>query len=406
MPRLRFMCVVCLIGIAVSLPLITLIPCIAEEDAGILSGVILDMNGKPIPGFIVVLSASPFLSAFPIEKLNLEKLKTDENGAFTFTNVPAEPIQILIPVQPPRGNKKPTSRFEPDDEIVSIKIEGITLYQDRPPPFDNIRFSIKPGSHIKNVVVTVRPRVRIIARVVFKDGKPLTNTSIVRVIKTGGMSSGGVTTDAEGYFVQYIDNFDVFSTCELSVRYKGLSAKSEPFEIKEGMRYDNLILTLDGVAPPAAAPTQSTPAPKKKYAWVVNPTNGHAYTEVWCRTLDEAKDIATAAGAYLVTINDKAEQEWLSGLFRNHLYWIGLSDAEKEGEWVWQNGEPLTYENWGAKHSFPRSTLSPEKKDSAIMTFVNGQWHAVGPGDLLWRMTEMVILEKEPLRTGEATEAK
>ena len=43
---------------------------------------------------------------------------------------------------------------------------------------------------------------------------------------------------------------------------------------------------------------------------------------------------------------------------------------------------------------FPRSTLSSEEKDSAVMTFVNGQWHAVGPGDLLWRMTKMTILEK------------
>ncbi|MCG9132689.1 hypothetical protein J5I95_13510, partial [Candidatus Poribacteria bacterium] len=63
-------------------------------------------------------------------------------------------------------------------------------------------------------------------------------------------------------------------------------------------------------------------------------------------------------------------------------------------EWVWQNGEPVTYMNWGAKHSFPRSTLSPEEKDSAVMTFIDGQWHAVGPGDLFWRATKRAILEK------------
>lgn len=383
MNRLRFMHVVCFIGIAVSLLLITLIPCIAREETRILSGVVLDMDGEPITGFIVALSSFPLM-----------KSKTDENGAFTFTDVPAGPVRFVIPVQPPKGNEKPTFSFEPDDEIVSIKIEGITLYQDRHPPLDNIKFSIKPGNPIKNVVVTVRPRVRIRARVVFEDGKPLTNTSLVRVIKTRGTLTGGVTTDSEGYFLQYIDNFNVLATCEISVRYKGLSAQAKPFEIEEGMRYDNLILTLDGVAPPAAAPTQSKSSPKKKYVWIVNPANGHAYTEVWCRSLDEAKDIATGEGAYLVTINDKAEQKWLSGIFRNRLYWIGLSDAEKEGEWVWQNGERLTYTNWGAKHSFPRSPLSPEKKDSAVMTFIDGQWHAVGPGDLFWRMTKMAILEK------------
>ena len=128
--------------------------------------------------------------------------------------------------------------------------------------------------------------------------------------------------------------------------------------------------------------------------WAVNPGNGHAYMKIWCESLKDAHDRATANGTHLVTINDEAEQQWLLGLFGNHVYWIGLSDAEKEGEWVWQNGEPLTYKNWGSKYSFPRSTLSLEEKDSAVMTFVNGQWHAVGPGDLLWRMTKMTILEK------------
>ncbi len=140
--------------------------------------------------------------------------------------------------------------------------------------------------------------------------------------------------------------------------------------------------------------------------WAVNPANGHAYKKIRCRSLDDAKDRAAAEGAYLVAINDTAEQEWLLGLFGNHLYWIGLSDAEKEGEWVWQNGERLTYTNWGAKHSFPRSTLSPEKKDSAVMTFIDGQWHAVGPGDLFWRMTKMTILEKADVSENSPIEEK
>ena len=128
--------------------------------------------------------------------------------------------------------------------------------------------------------------------------------------------------------------------------------------------------------------------------WAVNPANGHAYIKIPCKSLDDARNTAAAQGAHLVTINDKAEQEWLLGLFRNRLYWIGLSDAEKEGEWVWQNGEPLNYSNWGDKHRFPRSDLSPEEKDATVMTFMNGQWYAVGPGDLFWDITEWAIIEK------------
>ena len=146
--------------------------------------------------------------------------------------------------------------------------------------------------------------------------------------------------------------------------------------------------------------------PFEKGVWAVNPENGHAYIKIWCRSLEDAQNRAAAQDAHLVAINDEAEQRWLLGFFGNHLYWIGLSDAKKEGEWTWQNGEPLTYKNWGSKYRFPRSTLSPEEKDSAVMTFVNGQWHAVGPGDLLWRMTKMAILEKADVSNNPSAEKK
>ena len=154
----------------------------------------------------------------------------------------------------------------------------------------------------------------------------------------------------------------------------------------------------------AHTPVKEMWNPLEKGVWAVNPENGHAYIRIRCKSLEDAQERAAAEGAHLVAINDAAEQKWLSGLFGNHLYWIGLSDAEKEGEWVWQNGEPFTYENWGAKHNFPRSTLSREEKDSAVMTFMNGQWHVVGPGDLFWRVTKMAILEKEAGIDNSATE--
>ena len=452
MNRLNFIHIIPFIGTTVALSFLALVPCIAQEETGTLSGVVVDTEGKPIAGFTINLS--------PVFQMS----KTDANGAFTFTNVPAGPVQIMIPPQQFGDNEKPTFNLEPDDELVSIKIGGITIYQGIPPPFGGIRFAVKPGSHFKNIEVTVRQRMRIRARVVFKDGKPLTNASISQVVQyDGGSSSGGATTDSEGYFVHYFDNNETPIICTVSVKYKGLSAKSEQLEIEAGGRSDDLVLTLDGEAPPVATPTQpkrpkeslpnllrkltgestppdkSTPAqpnhpaptrveveqgqvqprvtrtttnrqtrrpPWEKDAWAVNPVNGHAYKKIRCRSLDDAKDRAAAEGAHLVSINDEAEQEWLLGLFGNHLYWIGLSDAEKEGEWVWQNGERLTYTNWGAKHSFPRSTLSPEKKDSAVMTFIDGQWHAVGPGDLFWRMTKQAILEKGDVSENSPAEEK
>ena len=462
MNRFSLAYILYLIGIMATFSLIAPVPCIGQAEAGTLSGTVLDTEGKPISGFTINLS--------PVFKI----LKTDENGAFTFTNVPAGPVQVIIPPRQFGENEKPTFNLEPDAEIVSIKVGGITIYQSRQPPFGGINFAVKPGSHFKKIEVTVRPRMRIRARVVFKDGTPVTNASISTVLTGNGTRSGGATTDSEGYFLHYLENNGEPVRFTVSVKYKGLSAESEQFDIEAGGRYDDLVLTLNRNAPPVAVPTQSkpskeslpnllrkltgtptppdkpkttestdtatptppdkptlaptrieveqtqvkprvttNPAPNRqprhppwgKGAWAVNPANGHAYKKIRCRSLKDAKDRATDEGAYLVTINDEAEQQWLSGLFGNHLYWIGLSDAEKEGEWTWQNGEPLTYTNWGPKHSFPRSTLSPEEMDSAVMTFVNGQWHTVGPGDLLWRSTKMAILEKEMPRTGEAAES-
>ena len=71
--------------------------------------------------------------------------------------------------------------------------------------------------------------------------------------------------------------------------------------------------------------------PFRQGVWAVNPENGHAYIKIRCESLEDANARAAAEDAHLVTINDAAEQQWLLGLFGNHLYWIGLSDAEKEG---------------------------------------------------------------------------
>ena len=406
MNHLSFTHIAHCIGIVLMLSVIASVPCIAQGKTGTLSGTVLDTEGKPISGFTIGL--------LPVSLMS----KTDKKGAFTFTNVPAGPVQIAIPAQQSGEDEKPVFNFEADHEIVSIKISGITLYQDKDmrPPFGGITFGIKSSSHIADVAVTVHPRMRIRAKVVFKGGKPLANTSISRVVQhDGGTSSGGATTDAEGYFVHYIYNDDVPAHYTVSVKYKGLSAKSERFLLEEGARYDALVLTLDGDASSAELTDEPTPTqdrvrqirpPWEKDAWAVNPANGHAYKKIRCESLDEARDHAAAEGAYLLAINNEAEQKWISGLFGNHLYWIGLSDAETEAEWIWQNGEPLTYTNWGPKRSFPRSPVSSEEKDNAVMTFVNGQWHAVGPGDLFWRTTKMANLEKSDVPNSSSAEKK
>ena len=146
--------------------------------------------------------------------------------------------------------------------------------------------------------------------------------------------------------------------------------------------------------------------PDNKTAWVVNPENGHAYTKIRCKSLQEARDRATAEGASLVAINDEAEQRWLSAFFGSSLYWIGLSNAEGKVTWKWDTGEPLTYTNWGPENRFFRSIFSGQEKKGVLMTFVDGEWHAVGPGDLFWNKTGMAILEKAEVSDTSGTQEK
>ena len=56
-------------------------------------------------------------------------------------------------------------------------------------------------------------------------------------------------------------------------------------------------------------------------------------------------------GGHLVTINDQEENEWVWSTFTSLAseqgnIWIGLNDAEQEGEFVWSSGEMVSFTNW------------------------------------------------------------
>jgi hypothetical protein len=54
----------------------------------------------------------------------------------------------------------------------------------------------------------------------------------------------------------------------------------------------------------------------------------------------DAKTAATALGGYLSTINTKAENDWLTAIFRNTYgtSWFGANDIATRFTWVWDNG--------------------------------------------------------------------
>ncbi|MBK8180190.1 MAG: hypothetical protein IPK67_15145 [Planctomycetes bacterium] len=95
-----------------------------------------------------------------------------------------------------------------------------------------------------------------------------------------------------------------------------------------------------GQVPPLAILTSAT-----------NPANGHTYHLLDYSTWTAAEARAIELGGHLTTVDDQAEQDWITTNFHNYLgvdidLWSGFNDALVEGTWVWVGGDPVTFTNW------------------------------------------------------------
>ncbi|MDD5125840.1 C-type lectin domain-containing protein [Methylovulum sp.] len=87
--------------------------------------------------------------------------------------------------------------------------------------------------------------------------------------------------------------------------------------------------------------------------WIYNPDTNHYYKVLDCGTWEQCETQARTLGRHLVTINDQAENDWLVNAFGTTYFWIGFSDYQQEGNWVWTSGESVTYTNWNWQESEP-----------------------------------------------------
>jgi hypothetical protein len=68
------------------------------------------------------------------------------------------------------------------------------------------------------------------------------------------------------------------------------------------------------------------------------------------RTFQQAEDDCVAKGGHLASIHDEEteEQLWDAALeVQSASWWFGLHDLEVEGEYVWTDGTPFDFEDWG-----------------------------------------------------------
>jgi hypothetical protein len=109
---------------------------------------------------------------------------------------------------------------------------------------------------------------------------------------------------------------------------------------------------------------------------IVNPSSGHLYYAISPNTWTGAEAEAQSLGGHLVTINDEAENNWVWETFAPLVggpVWIGLSDVDQEGTFVWSSGEPATYFNWWC-----RSETDCEPNNA------NGAEHYVEMNNYVW----------------------
>lgn len=122
---------------------------------------------------------------------------------------------------------------------------------------------------------------------------------------------------------------------------------------------------------------QSSDLPNGVVEW-----NGHFYylyefadtdsTFTW----DAAREFCESKNGYLATITSKEEDEFLFAYMksrgRSNAY-FGLNDAEEEGNWVWANGEALTYTNWHSGE--PNNQNRNEDYGMYDSNYGNGTWN-------------------------------
>ena len=276
---------------SVILSLLTSLPSVAAS----FSGRVVDEAGVPVSGITVALLP--------------QRAETDATGAFSMTGISASSVSRLMLLP----------GYRAEYEIRAVEIDGVTFYPDallHRWHDSGFRIAIEPAADVKDVEITVRLRMRIRGRVLSADGTPLGNAKVqfeINQHSTNGRHTGSSSSprnlDADGYFVEYV-NDPAFYT--VTVAYQGQFAESKKILLEEGQRLDGLVLTLSDdpnkqlpskavvkpvfrpavlaapkppvkpkvMIPPRAYDPQSAEAARQRERegmWAINPENRHAY---------------------------------------------------------------------------------------------------------------------------------
>ncbi|XP_023815514.1 CD209 antigen-like protein E isoform X2 [Oryzias latipes] len=95
------------------------------------------------------------------------------------------------------------------------------------------------------------------------------------------------------------------------------------------------------------------------------------------RDWHDSRDFCLDEGSYLVVVNSKEEQEFVSTLNQNATSWIGLfAVSSQKSEWFWVDGSPLTETFWEEK-----SSKDPYQFHYAVSLSTDGKWTRLNKGN-------------------------
>ena len=109
--------------------------------------------------------------------------------------------------------------------------------------------------------------------------------------------------------------------------------------------------------------------------------NGHTYYLLTTDTWTSSETFAHSLGGNLVTVNDAAENAWLtsvafSGFGSQNSLWIGLARTplDSGSDFAWASGQAVTYTNWSGGEPNNSSDV-PGWFENYVHTYTNGTWN-------------------------------
>jgi len=152
---------------------------------------------------------------------------------------------------------------------------------------------------------------------------------------------------------------------------------------------------------------------------ITNDANRHFYYLLKSATWVNSQAEAETLGGHLVTISDAAENAWVAQTFaqfgrQDRPLWIGLTDRDSEGNFVWVNGERTAFLNWNKESGEPNNSAgSGYEEDFAYIiegnpgnsSLIPGQWNDAPDTGFGVARPVCGVVEVEPVVAGGPTVA-